>query len=233
MTTHLAEVRDFSLCAIIDVLAVQDRQDSPLSQASELCLGCPGLIPPHDSRQDRGQSKTGESAHENIAVLIVALKCIKDAEEYEADRRKESHEQSQDARGLPPIGITSEPVKAGRVPHMVDSEDRAGEGDAGDGAARDEHGLEVESCYVADEGDLWIDLAGISWLADCQPSEEEDGEGRKPGNACHERENPKLARMRDVGSEDSGPESSRHACQFFLAQLQSSLQIREFRALRM
>lgn len=189
------------------------RRGSPLPQARKSCCGCPGLVPPHNSRQDRGQPKPGERAHEQVAVLIIVLKSVKDAEAHKTHRGQEAHEQGYEARGLPPLGVVGQPVEVGRVAHMVDSKDRPGKGHAGDGTSHDEHGLKVEGCNVTDEWNHRVDLAGVSGLADCEPSEQQNCEGGKPGNACYKREYPKLVRIADVGSKNPRPKSSCHACE--------------------
>lgn len=75
-------------CQLYSVVTSIDetKRDSPLPQASEPSGGCPGLVPPHNSRQDRGKPKPGKGAHEHVAVLIVVLKGVKDAETHEAHR---------------------------------------------------------------------------------------------------------------------------------------------------
>lgn len=147
-------------------------------------------------------------------MLIIVLKSIKDTEAYKTHRGQKAHKQGYETRGLPPLGVVDQPVEFGRVAHMVDGEDCPGEGHAGDSTSHNKHGLEVEGCNVTNEGDLWVDLPGVSGLADCQPSEEENCEGRKPGNACYERKYPKPVRIADVGSENPRPKSSCHACEF-------------------
>lgn len=145
-------------------------------------------------------------------MLIVVLKSIEDTEAYKTHRGQKAHKQGYEARALLPLGVVVQPVEFGRVPHMMDGEHCPGKGHAGDSAACDKDRLEVEGCNVTDEGDLWVDLSGVSGLADCQPSEEEDCESGKPGNACYEREYPKLVRIADVGPKDPRPKSSGHAC---------------------
>lgn len=215
--------RRCQLHTIMTASTIPDEQDSPLSQASELGCGCPGLVPPHDSGQNRSQPEPGERAHEDIAVLIIVLKRVKDAEAHEAHRGQQAHEKGHEARRLPPLGVIGQPVEVGRVPHMVDGKDGTGKAHPGDRAACNKHGLEVKGCNVTDKGYLWVDLAWVSGLAECQPPDEEDREGGEPGNACHEREDPKLVRIADVGPEDPGPESSCHACQSCLSQMRESL----------
>lgn len=209
------------------------RRDPPLSQASEPRCGCPSLVPPYNSRQDRGQPKSGERAHEQVAVLIVVLKSVKDTEAHKTHRGQKAHEQGYEARGLPPLGVVGQSVEVGRVAHMVDSEDRPGEGDAGHGTSHNKHGLKVEGCNITDEWNHRVDLAGVSGLTDCEPSEEEDCEGGKPGNACYEGEYPKLVRIADVGSKNPWPKSSCHACESLSLSFKRLWNIIEFRAQRL
>lgn len=87
---------------------------------------------------------------------------------------------------------------------MLDGKDCARKRHSGDGASNDEDWLERKSRDVADEGDFWIDLAGISGSANCQPPDEQDTECCEPGDTCYQWENPELVRVTEV-SEDFEP----------------------------
>lgn len=145
-------------------------------------------------------------------MLVIILKRIKDAEAHKTHRGKHAHEQRHEARALLPLGVVSQPVEIGRVPHMMHREDGAGKGDARDGAACDENRLERKCRDVADEGDLWVDLAWVSGLADRQPADEEDGERGEPRDAGCEGQDPELVGIAKVVPEDPRPRSCCQAC---------------------
>lgn len=90
---------------------------------------------------------------------------------------------------------------------MVHREDGPGEGDAGEGTARDEHGLKCKGADVADEGDVGVDLARVAGLTDGEPSDQEDGEGREPGEACAQWKEVQFVGVAEVAVEDAGPEA--------------------------
>lgn len=107
---------------------------------------------------------------------------------------------------------------------MMNSKDSAGKRDAGDGTACDEHGLEGERRDVADEGDLWVDLARVAGLPDGQPAEEEDGERGEPGDAGCKGEDPEFVGIAKIMSEDPWPRSGCHVSRLTFGLVNNKLQ---------
>ena len=161
------------------VATMNGRMYWPFPQSRESC-GFICLVPPDNLSGDRADSEPAKSAHEQPEVLLVLLKRVEDAEQQEAGARNKPGEHGDAAQSLTPGGIVGEPVEAGRVADMVDRVYGADKADGGEGAADNEDRLELEGGYVADEGDVRVDLAGVAWAAEVEPAQEEDGEGAKP-----------------------------------------------------
>lgn len=181
-------------------------QDIPFPQPSKLSRP-PNLIPPHGGGQDRTQRQRRKRAHEQIPMLHMVLKGIKHAQQRQARRSHQPGKQGGKTRLLPPLGVVSQAKEFVRVPHVVHGEHGARKRDPGQGAPRDEHGLEGEGADVTDEGDVWVDLARVAGLADGEPADEEDGERGEPGEACGEREEVEVVGVVEVVREDAGPEA--------------------------
>lgn len=141
-------------------------------------------------------------------MLLIVLKSVKDTEQHQTRSRNQPSKQRKKARELSPFGIIGQSVKLGRVSYMMDCKDRAGKRNAGDGTASDEYWLEDKGANVTDEGNLGVDLSGISWLADENPSKQEDREGAKPGETCCKWKDPEFVGVSNISPENSRPEPS-------------------------
>lgn len=123
-------------------------------------------------------------------MLDMILKCIKNTQQNQACSSHQTGKQRPKARHLPPVRIVRQRIEFVRVAHMVDGKDGSRKGHASDRAAGNEDGLEGEGGNVADEGHLGVDLAWVARLADGEPANKQDGEGREPGDASNQGEEP-------------------------------------------